>query len=87
MGEQIVEFARALADQVGEHLAFFLAVQIGARRGRRQIELRCIAGMLGHVVKPSWLPISGTASRTAGGPVKGLYRAGALRSERPAPGY
>ncbi len=57
MGEQIVEFRSALADQVGEHLAFFLAVQIGAGRGRGQIELRRIAGMLGHVVRPSWLPI------------------------------
>ena len=48
---------RALADQVGEYLAFFLALQIGAGRGRGQVELRRIARMLGHVVRPSWLPI------------------------------
>ena len=53
MGEQIVEFAGALADQVREHLALFLAGQIGAGRGRGQIELRRIARMLGHVVRPS----------------------------------
>ena len=48
MGEQIVEFARALADQMREDLALLLALQIGAGRGRGQIELRRVAGMLGH---------------------------------------
>jgi hypothetical protein len=48
VGEKIVEFAGAFPDQVCKHLAFFLAVQVGAGRGRRQVELRCIARVLGH---------------------------------------
>ena len=48
MGEQVVELARALADQMREHLALLLARQIGAGRRRRQIELRRVARMLGH---------------------------------------
>ena len=54
MGEQVVELARALADQMGEDLALLLARQIGAGRGRGQIELRRVARMLGHVIKPSF---------------------------------
>ena len=50
----------AVTDQVGEHLAFFLARQVGAGRGRRQVELRGVAGVLGHVcfatVSPPMLP-------------------------------
>src|SRR5207247_2540145 len=48
VGEQVVELARALADQVREHLALLLARQIGARRRSGQVELRSIARMLGH---------------------------------------
>ena len=33
MGEQVVELAGALADQMREDLALLLAVQIGAGRG------------------------------------------------------
>ena len=54
MGEQIIELARALADQMRENLALFLALQIGAGRRRGQIELRCIARVLGHLVRPSF---------------------------------
>ena len=49
MGEQIVELGGALTDQMGEYLAFFLPAQIGAGRRRGQVELRSIAGVLGHV--------------------------------------
>ncbi len=48
VGEQVVEPRRAVADQVREHLALLLARQIGARRGRGQVELRRVARMLGH---------------------------------------
>ena len=53
MGQKIVEVAGALADEVGEHLAFFPAGKIGAGGRRGQIELRRVARMLGHVVRPS----------------------------------
>jgi hypothetical protein len=49
MGEQIVQLTGALADQMGEDLALFLARQIGAGRRRGQVELRRVAGMLGHL--------------------------------------
>src|SRR5262249_60733951 len=48
MGEQVVELARPLAHQMRKHLALLLAGQVRARRGRGQIELRGVAGMLGH---------------------------------------
>ena len=48
MGEDIVEFGGALADQMGEDLPLLLAGQIGAGRGRGQVELRRVARMLGH---------------------------------------
>src|SRR5258708_14158890 len=48
MGEQVVEIARLLADQMREHLALMPAWQIGAGRGRRQVQLRGVTGMLGH---------------------------------------
>ena len=49
MREQIVELGGAVADKVGEHLALFLAFQIRARRGGRQVELGCIARVLAHL--------------------------------------
>ena len=80
MREQVVEFAGALADQMGEHLALLLARQIGAGRGSGQIELRRIAGMLGHVVRPLSRMNDSTPSIARRTPrVKALYRAGALR--------
>mgnify|MGYP003693856835 CR=1 FL=1 len=80
MGQQIVELAGALADQMREHLALLLARQIGAGRRRGQVELRCIAGVLGHVsvrhLSICALPPS-IARRSA--PVKGLsVRAGCM---------
>ena len=48
MGQQVVEVAGLVADQMGEHLALVPARQIRAGRGRRQIELRGITRMLGH---------------------------------------
>ncbi len=48
MGEQIVELSRALADQMREDFALLLALEIGAGRRCGQIELRRVAGMLGH---------------------------------------
>ena len=48
MGEQVVQLAGALADQMREHLALLLARQIGAGRRRGQVELRRVAGVLGH---------------------------------------
>src|SRR5262249_33430634 len=48
MGQEIIELGGALADEMREHLALLLARQIGARRGRGEIELRCVAGMVGR---------------------------------------
>src|SRR6185437_6405334 len=48
VGQDIVEFRRALADQMGKHLPFLVPGKIGARRRRRQIELRGIARVLCH---------------------------------------
>src|SRR5262249_29454562 len=48
MGEQVIELARLLAHQMGEYLALLAARQIRAGRGRRKVELRRIARMLGH---------------------------------------
>jgi len=48
MSEKIVEFARTFADQMREDFALFLAVEVGTRRRRRQIELWSVARMLGH---------------------------------------
>src|SRR4029077_17467497 len=49
MGQEVVEVAGLFADQMREHLALVPARQIGTGRGRRQIELRGITRMLGHV--------------------------------------
>src|ERR1041385_5164540 len=49
MGEQGGKIAGLLPDQMRKHLALVPARQIGAGRGRRQIELRGVARMLGHV--------------------------------------
>jgi hypothetical protein len=43
VGQEIIELGGALADEMREHLALLLARQIGARRGRGEIELRCVA--------------------------------------------
>ena len=48
VGEDVVELAGALADEVGEYLALLLAAQIGARRRSGQVELRRITRVLGH---------------------------------------
>ena len=57
LGEDVVELARPLADQVGKNLPLLLASEIGAWRRSGQVELRRIAGMLGHIVRPSSRPI------------------------------
>src|SRR6185437_6265227 len=49
MGQEVVEIAGLFADEGREHLALVPARQIGTRRGRRQVELRGITRMLGHV--------------------------------------
>ncbi len=49
MGQEVVEIAGLFADQMREHLALMPARQIRAGRGRRQIELRGVTRMLGHV--------------------------------------
>src|SRR5262249_16647690 len=73
MGQQVVQIAGALADQVREHLALLLARQIRARGGRSQVELRRIARMSRHGPNP-------VASRTGnsiawpGAGVKGFGR-------------
>ena len=48
VGEDVVELAGALADQVGKYLALLLAAQIGARRRSGQVELRRVTRVLGH---------------------------------------
>ncbi len=48
VGEDVVELAGALADQVGEYLALLLAAEIGARRRSGQVELRRVTRVLGH---------------------------------------
>src|SRR5262245_21339493 len=49
MGQEVIEVAGLVADQMREHLALVPARQIGAGRRRRQIELRGITRVLGHV--------------------------------------
>jgi len=48
MGQEVVEVAGLVADQMREHLALMPARQIGAGRGRRQVKLGGITRMLGH---------------------------------------
>ena len=48
LGEDIVKFAGALADQVRKNLTLLLAGEIGAGGGGGQVELRRIARVLGH---------------------------------------
>ena len=48
MGQQVVEVAGLVANEMCEHLAFAAAGQIRTRRRRRQIELRGVARVLGH---------------------------------------
>src|SRR4029077_18472249 len=59
MRQQIVEFARTLADQVSKYLALFLPFEIRAGRRSGQIELWCVARMLGHRSgHPSVIPLA-----------------------------
>src|SRR5206468_4268421 len=67
MGQEVVEIGSLVADQMREHLALMPARQIGARRGRRQVELRGVARMLGHV-SSSGLRSTTSASRHGGQP-------------------
>ena len=48
LGEDIVELARPLANEVRKDLPLLLAGEIGARRRGGEIELRRVARMLGH---------------------------------------
>ena len=48
MGQQVVEVARLVADQMREHLALVPPRQIRAGRGRGQVELGGITRVLGH---------------------------------------
>ena len=48
LGEDIVEFGSALADEVREDLPLLLAGKVRTRRGGRQVELRRVARVLGH---------------------------------------
>ena len=48
MGQEVVEVAGLVADQMREHLALVPARQIRAGRGRRQVELRGVTRVLGH---------------------------------------
>ena len=74
MRQQIVEFARTLADQVGKYLALFLPFKIRAGRRGGQIELWCVARMLGHRSgHPSVIPDASIARRVRF--VKALYPA------------
>src|SRR3954454_19684011 len=65
MREQIVQLASLVAHQMREHFALMPARQIRARRGRRQIELRSVARVLGHGMSAvsEWRP---PASRCQG---------------------
>jgi hypothetical protein len=49
MGQEVVEVAGLVADQMREHLALVPARQIRAGRRRRQVELGGVTRMLGHV--------------------------------------
>ena len=49
LGEQVVHLGRLVADQMGEHLSFELAVEIGAGRRRGQEELRRLCLVLRHL--------------------------------------
>src|SRR5262245_65836927 len=48
MGQQVVELACTVADQMGEDLALFMSLQIRAWRRRRKAELRCAARTTGQ---------------------------------------
>jgi hypothetical protein len=48
LGEDVVELARALADEVGKDFPLLLARKVGAGRRRGQVELGRIARVLGH---------------------------------------
>src|ERR1700730_5265333 len=59
MGQKVVQLRRPLAHKMGKYLAFFLAREIGARRGRGEIELGSIAGVLGHGgLRPDRVPLA-----------------------------
>src|SRR6185503_6895376 len=71
MGEQVVEIARALADQMRKHLPLLLARQIGAGGGRGQVELRRVARMGRHGVRIRWRWFNAVASLGMRRPSKG----------------
>ena len=48
LGEDVVEFGSALADEMGEDLPLLLAGKVRTGRGGRQVELRRVARVLGH---------------------------------------
>ena len=70
MGQEVVEIAGLFADQMREHLALMPARQIGAGRGRRQVELGGVTRMLGQ----------GTSSASGGEAEKSASRHGGYRS-------
>src|SRR5258705_10908746 len=73
MGEQVVEIARLLADQMREYLALMPAWQIGAGRGRRQVELRAVTRMLGHRVSSGSEATAGEQHRAAEAEGQSVY--------------
>src|SRR5258706_3495593 len=76
MGEQIVEIARLVADQMREHLALVPPRQIGAGRGRRQVKLRGVTRVLGHGISSGSEATKGLASGRRGCRPIGLPRGG-----------
>ena len=56
VSEDIVEFRRALADQMRENFALFLARQIRTGRGRSKVELRRVARKLRVTGAPGTSP-------------------------------
>jgi len=68
MGEEVVEIGGLVADQMREHFALVPARQIGTGRGRRQVELRCVTRMLGHVTLSGLRSSQCPASRRGGQP-------------------
>ena len=68
MGEEVVEVGRLVAHQMREHLALVPARQIGAGRWRRQVELRGVTRMLGHVMSSGLRSSRRPASRPGSRP-------------------
>ena len=74
MGEQVIQFGGLLAHEMREHLALLVPGQIGARRRRGQIELRGIAGVLGHGCLERRRIADADRIARAAAPVKSLSR-------------